>query len=52
MCLSPTEYVSNNTPDAGYEVFRLSGDGEVLFTDALLPVTISLKMTKNVGTKY
>ena len=33
-------------------MFRLSGDGGVLFTDALLPVTISLKVSKSVVTKY
>jgi hypothetical protein len=47
------EYVvSNSTPDAGYEVFRLSGDGGVRFTDALLPVTISLKVPKSVVKNY
>ena len=45
------EYVSNNTPDVGYDVFRLSGDGGVLFTNANLPVTISLKVPKSVVTK-
>ena len=38
------QYVSNNTPDACYEVFGLSGNTSgFLFTNALLwPVTISL----------
>jgi hypothetical protein len=46
------EYVSNNTPNAGYEVSRLSGDGWVIFNDAILPVTISLKVPKSVVKKY
>jgi hypothetical protein len=39
-------------PDAGYEVFRLSGNGRVLFTNALFPLTISLDVPKGVVTKY
>jgi hypothetical protein len=30
------KYVSNNTSDVGYEVFRLSGDDGVLFTNVVL----------------
>ncbi len=33
-------------------MFRLSGDGGVRFTDALLPVTISLKVPKSVVKNY
>jgi hypothetical protein len=33
-------------------VFRLSGDGGVLFTNALFPGTISLNVPKGVVTKY
>jgi hypothetical protein len=33
-------------------MFRLNGDGGVLFTNANLPVTISLKVPKSVVTKY
>jgi hypothetical protein len=46
------QYVSNNTPDAGYEVYKLSGDVEVLFTNALLPVAISQNVSKSIVTKY
>ena len=30
------QYIANNPPDAGYEVYKLSGDGGVLFSNALL----------------
>jgi hypothetical protein len=46
------QYISNTAPDAGYEVFRLSGDGGVLFTNALFLLTISLNVRKGVVTKY
>jgi len=47
------QYVSNNTPDAGYEVFGRSGDTSgVVFTNALFPLTITLNVTKSVVTKY
>ena len=47
------QYIANNLPDAGYEVYMLSGDGGVLFTNALFwPVTISLNVPKSVVTKY
>jgi hypothetical protein len=47
------QYVSNNTPDAGYEVYKLSGDGGLLFSNALFwPVTISLNIPKSVVTHY
>ena len=39
------EYVSNNTPDVEYDVFRLSGDGGVLSTNVNLPITISVKVS-------
>ena len=47
------QYLSNNTPDAGYEVFGLSGGGGVSFTNALFwPITISLNVPKSQVTKY
>ncbi len=47
------QYVSNTTPDAGYEVFGLSGDTSgVVFSNATFPVTISLNVPKSVVTKY
>ena len=47
------QYVSNTTPDAGYEVFGLSGDTSgVIFSNATFPVTISLNVSKSVITKY
>ena len=47
------QYFSNTTPDAGYEVYKLNGDGGVLFSNALFwPVTISLNVPKSVVTKY
>jgi hypothetical protein len=46
------QYVSNTAPDAGYEVFRLSGDGGVFFTNALFPLTSSLNVPKDVVIKY
>jgi hypothetical protein len=37
------QYIANNPPDAGYEVFGLSGDTSgVVFSNATFPVTISL----------
>jgi hypothetical protein len=44
--------VSNNTPDAGCEVFRLSGEGSVLYINALFPLTTSLNVPKGVVFKY
>jgi hypothetical protein len=47
------EYVSNNTPDVGYELFGLAVMvGGVLFTNNDFPVKISLKVPKSVITKY
>ena len=47
------QYVKNNTPDAGYEVYKLGGDGGVLFSNAhFWPVTISLNILKSVATTY
>ena len=47
------QYVSNTTPDAGYEVFGLSGDTSgVVFSNATFPVTISLNVPKSVVTSY
>ena len=47
------QYVSNNTQDAGYEVYKLSGDGGVLSSNDLFwPVNISLNIPKSVVTKY
>jgi hypothetical protein len=46
------QYVSNNTPDAGYEFYKLSGDGGALFNNALFPLMISLNVPKSVVTKY
>ena len=47
-------YVSNNIPDAGYEIFGLSGDSSgVLFTNPLVwPLTISPNVPKSALTKY
>jgi hypothetical protein len=47
------QYVSKNTPDAGYTVFGLSGDTRgVVFTNAFFSLTISLNAPKSVVTKY
>ena len=47
------QYVSNNTPEAGYEVYGLSGDTSgVVFTNATFPVTINLNVPKSVVTSY
>ena len=47
------QYVSNTTPDAGYEVYGLSGDTSgVVFTNATFPVTISLNVPKSVVASY
>jgi len=46
------QYVSNTTPDAGYEVYKLSGDGGVVFTNATFLVTISFNVPKSVVTSY
>jgi hypothetical protein len=47
------QYVSNNTPDAGYEVYGPSGDTSgVVFTNATFPVTINLNVPKSVVTSY
>ena len=47
------QYLSNNTPDAGYEVFGLSGDTSgVIFSNTLFPLTISLNVPKSVVTSY
>jgi hypothetical protein len=38
------QYVSNTTPDAGYEVYGLSGDTSgFVFTNATFPVTINIR---------
>ena len=38
---------------AGYEVYKLRGDGGVLYSNALFyPVTISLNISKSVVIKY
>jgi hypothetical protein len=46
------QFVSNTAPDPGNEVVCLSGDEDVLFTNALFPLTISLNVPKGVVTKY
>jgi hypothetical protein len=47
------QYVSNTTPDAGYEVYGLSGDTSgVVFTNATFPMTISLNVPKSAVTSY
>ena len=44
-------YVSNTTPDVGYEVFGLSGDTRgVIFSNATFPAAISLNVPKCVVT--
>ncbi len=47
------QFIANNPADAGYETFKLSEDGGVLFTNVVFgPVTISLNVSKSVVTKY
>jgi hypothetical protein len=47
------QYVSNNEPDEGYEIFELSGNGGVLFTNALVwPLTITLNVPKSKVSRY
>ncbi len=47
------QYISNTTPDDGYEVYGLSGDTSgVVFTNPTFPVTINLNVPKSVVTSY
>jgi len=47
------QYVSNNEPDEGYEMFDLSGDGGVFFTNTpVWPLTITLNIPKSKVSRY